>query len=1193
MTRPLRDATVAQISVVSLVLLATAGTAIAGVQHWTTGGPPGAAVNELAVDPATPTTLYMVGHGVWKTADSGANWVRLRSGLTSADIRTVAVNPASPSVVLVGTFDAGVFRTTDGGASWASASQGLPSPKVLSLAIDTATPSVVYAGLANQGVYKSTDGGATWSSVNNGINGNTTVVALTIDPSAPQTVFAGSNGGMHKTVNGGASWSTIAGGLPPGSVQSITVDPTSSAIVYAGTEEDGLYKSIDSGATWSAAGSGLPAGLKVDSVAIDPTSPSTLYLASHGSSLFKSVDGAGSWTAAGVGIQSVSVYCVMIAETTPLTLYAGTYGQGVFKSTNGAASWVAANDGLEAAVVSAVVVDPATSGRLWAATQGGVWRTDTNGGSWSALLTGMPFVQVDSLARDPLHAGTFYAGTWRGLYKTTNGGASWSRTDGESSLTDFEAVAVDPVIADRVYSGSWLGLKVSANGGSSWTQPATGPIGMRVLSFAFDPQVPSTVYAGAWQGLFRSADSGVNWTSSLTDETIWSIAVDPATPSTLYVCTYDGVFKSTNGGASWHSTNTGITADYCWALAIDPDHPATVYQGSGAGVFRSTDGGAGWAPMTGLEEYDTYDLALSPDRNTLYAATNGGGVASYSFSGPTCSLDCSTIVPATSMVGSQVYFQAEATPTDCIESPSYEWSFGDGTAHAGTQNPSHTYTSAMSFQWMVTASADGASCTVHGTIAIDPLATTWYVPGVAHAPGAGGTTWRTDLAVVNRGPGAASGSVTFIPYDGSAPVDQSFSLGPGRAVEWRDVLVSHFHLGADSSTKGTVRIASSNRVFATARTYNQTATGTFGQYLPALPAVSARSRGASAGIDLTRTGQLGVIPQLKKSGAFRTNLGVQNIGGTSAKVEIRLFNGHGGQLGITKAETVAVGRYLQLDDVFAALGAGSTAIAYATVRVVTPDGAAWFYGSVVDNATGDPTTVPVLLPWSGDREIAGIAHAPGAGGTTWRSDVTAVNPGGNTVALQPRFTVYDGGATATGQASILAAGTVEWRDVAVSLFGYDQGSVVKGTMAIDAKPDLYLTARTYNQAAAGTFGQYLPAVTAAEGFGQGVVGTIPQLKKNASFRSNVGVLNLSPFDIVAAIRLFDSTGAQVGTTRSQAVPANEYFQVDDVFAALGAGNLDVAYATVEVMTDGGRIWAYGSVIDNATGDPTTIPALVP
>jgi hypothetical protein len=35
----------------------------------------------------------------------------------------------------------------------------------------------------------------------------------------------------------------------------------------------------------------------------------------------------------------------------------------------------------------------------------------------------------------------------------------------------------------------------------------------------------------------------------------------------------------------------------------------------------------------------------------------------------------------------------------------------------------------------------------------------------------------------------------------------------------------------------------------------------------------------------------------------------------------------------------------------------------------------------------------------------------------------------------------------------------------------------------------------------------------------------------------------------------------------------------------------VAYAEVEPLGVWSRVWAYGSMVDNATGDPTTIPAV--
>jgi hypothetical protein len=59
------------------------------------------------------------------------------------------------------------------------------------------------------------------------------------------------------------------------------------------------------------------------------------------------------------------------------------------------------------------------------------------------------------------------------------------------------------------------------------------------------------------------------------------------------------------------------------------------------------------------------------------------------------------------------------------------------------------------------------------------------------------------------------------------------------------------------------------------------------------------------------------------------------------------------------------------------------------------------------------------------------------------------------------------------------------------------------------------------------------------------------------------------------------------------VSAGGFVQATDVFATSGAGNQEIAFATVEVRTPGARVWAYASVIDNATGDPTIVPLTLP
>ena len=77
------------------------------------------------------------------------------------------------------------------------------------------------------------------------------------------------------------------------------------------------------------------------------------------------------------------------------------------------------------------------------------------------------------------------------------------------------------------------------------------------------------------------------------------------------------------------------------------------------------------------------------------------------------------------------------------------------------------------------------------------------------------------------------------------------------------------------------------------------------------------------------------------------------------------------------------------------------------------------------------------------------------------------------------------------------------------------------------------------------------------------------------------------------IRLWGADGAALGAPIPVTVPARGLNQVTNVFGVAGAGDREIAYATIVVQTVGGRIWAFASVIDNATGDPTNIPIVVP
>lgn len=345
-------------------------------------------------------------------------------------------------------------------------------------------------------------------------------------------------------------------------------------------------------------------------------------------------------------------------------------------------------------------------------------------------------------------------------------------------------------------------------------------------------------------------------------------------------------------------------------------------------------------------DFDGLPRDARPDIGAYEYRSSGGG---------TCSISCSATAPGVATVGTPVAFQATASVTGCAGSPTYSWSFGDASAGSTQQNPSHAYSSPGVFPFTLTVSADGQTCTRSGSVTVSgppPAARYLYViPAVTHAPGLLSTTWRSDVAAVNLGSATASLTCTFVPASGNA-VSRPATVPSSGTREYADVLSSLFGLAASDSSSGALQVASDQPLLLASRTFNQGEAGTFGGFIPAIPA----SGGGLA------AGQIGYLPQLRKGPAFRTNVGITNLGTSPATIAVRLYGANGSRVGAETVLSVPPGGFLQATDVFATSGAGDQEIGFATVEVRTAGGRAWAYASVIDNATGDPTIVPLTLP---------------------------------------------------------------------------------------------------------------------------------------------------------------------------------------------------------------------------------------
>lgn len=449
----------------------------------------------------------------------------------------------------------------------------------------------------------------------------------------------------------------------------------------------------------------------------------------------------------------------------------------------------------------------------------------------------------------------------------------------------------------------------------------------------------------------------------------------------------------------------------------------------------------------------------------------------------------------------------------------------------------------------------------------------YLVAGIAETAGAAGTRWRSALALANRSGAEADVVLTYRHGDGA--VTSAMALADGRVMEFDNVAEGLF---ATPGSSGLVDVQSSVPLVVTARTFNNASAGTFGQYLPGVEAPDGIS-----------DDQEGVLSQLASDDGFRTNIGFVNLGPDSVTARIRLFDGAGQPRGSEVATTVQAGRWDQINRVFREAGAGDCSGCYALVDL---DGGAggpiWGYASVVDNGSGDPTTIPMVAldggPAGTELLVAGIAETAGAAGTRWSSDLAALNLSGSDVEGTVEYRHATGAAQTT---FALAPGElVEWENVA-SLLGVPDSA---GAVAVAADAPVVVTARTFNNAATGTFGQFLPGLGSDAAIGEGAAGVLSQIKRTSGFRTNIGFTNYTFVDCSARVRLYGSDGGQLGSdVVVSGIPAGGWKQRNRIFQAAGVDQCPVGYAVVTVETPGCELWAYASVVDNGSGDPTTVP----
>jgi hypothetical protein len=225
-----------------------------------------------------------------------------------------------------------------------------------------------------------------------------------------------------------------------------------------------------------------------------------------------------------------------------------------------------------------------------------------------------------------------------------------------------------------------------------------------------------------------------------------------------------------------------------------------------------------------------------------------------------------------------------------------------------------------------------------------------HIPAAAFAAGAQGAFFQTDLELANADSIPVQFELWWLPRgeNNSEPVaSPSFNLDPGISVRYTNVLSEVFGLAPDAL--GALAVASSSpHLLAMSRTYNLPGDGDSGSFGQSMPAVTAEQ--------LTGHGERRRILFATENADMRFNVGCLNASDMAARVRLELHRFDGSLLGAESMILLPWGND-QINRIFDAYHPVTGYVVYWSELAT---GKVHCYGSLLDNTTSDPTTVPPM-----------------------------------------------------------------------------------------------------------------------------------------------------------------------------------------------------------------------------------------
>lgn len=500
---------------------------------------PDTGATDLAMDPATPKTIYAAmwnahrppwsqygpvegpGSGLFKTTDGGDTWTQLMGhGLPGGQWGRlgVATGRGARVYALIDSKEGGgLFRSDDAGATWTRASA---DPRITSrnwyfssITVDQNNPDHVY--VPNVSLYRSRDAGKTFE-VLKGAPGGDDYHFLWIDPSDSTRMICGSDQGAVISVDGGKSWSPWYN-QPTAQMYHVSTDNQFPYWVY-GSQQDSGTVALPSRTDWrtiSEYDRRTVGGAESGNIQPDPLDPNIFYVSNTFGSLVRfdrrttESQNITPWPTGGFGLEiSQRKYRfpwtapLVFSDAEPGALYYGA--QYVLKTTDGGLHWNEISPDLTGGEHKPVEAAPA----------GPVTAENAKRRGYGVVY---------SIAPSPKQASLIWAGSDTGLlHVTRDGGKTWTNVTPHglsewSKITHIEASHFDPAVAYAAVDRHRLDdyqphLFRTADYGQTWQPIATGiGDGAFLNAVREDPKRRGLLFSATERGLYISFNDGAQW----------------------------------------------------------------------------------------------------------------------------------------------------------------------------------------------------------------------------------------------------------------------------------------------------------------------------------------------------------------------------------------------------------------------------------------------------------------------------------------------------------------------------------------------------------------------------------------------------------------------------------------------------------------------------------------------------------